>query len=107
MKKGIILFIFVAGIVALGGFGSLMVLSDKKQVSEQVTVKGEHTSAGSSKSEVEKKLDVVKAQISSLTTQDLASSGSALQKAISELQSLAQKPNGAIKQQCENICKSL
>lgn len=64
-------------------------------------------SPGNLQDNAEQKLNQIKAQVTNLSIQDIASSSPQVQKVINDLKSLESYPKDQAKQMCDNLCKSL
>lgn len=64
-------------------------------------------SPGSLQDDAQQKLNQIKAQVTNLSIQDIASSSPQVQKVLNDVKALEEYPKDQAKQMCENICKSL
>jgi hypothetical protein len=114
-RKRIFIIIFILlGIGLLGYSAKTLVLDKNQDIFSKKSVKGTSTqknsnvpSASSLETELKKKLDTIKQEVSKLDIADIASSSPQVQKLINDLNALKDYPSNQIKDVCEKICSGL
>lgn len=128
-KKKILIGLLVLILVIGLGFGAkILVLDKNKNFADSFkenkvkgsTIKNEENTSSESqskllslpstsslKTEAEKKLDIIKQEISNLNVTELASSSPQVKKILNDIKSLEQYPRNQAKDICQEICKGL
>jgi hypothetical protein len=114
-KKRILILVFIIILLGLLGYSAKTLVLDKNQdIFSKKSVKGTSTqknsnvpSASSLETELKKKLDTIKQEVSKLDIADIASSSPQVQKLINDLNALKDYPSNQIKDACQKICSSL
>ncbi len=81
--------------------------SSDQNASQNPNQTKEELSLPKNATELEKRLEIIKREVITLTTSDIASSSPQLLQVVQDIKNLQQSPANATKQLCENICKSL
>ena len=115
-KKFIIGIVFMVTLVIAGYTLKENYFNDQKQPPPFFAVQGVATerktpqinySTDALQNVVEKNVDMIKTEVNSLDTAEIATSSPQIQKIINDLKSLQQYPRNQVKTMCMNVCNSL